>query len=636
MLTRIAIRNTIKMNLLTACFSGNRLDSSVIGYPTAILIAFLITALILLAGCVSSRPTPTPAPLATLPLATGIPVTPKSNAPRAQGAPTATVETLPTPLNVAELFSETSRLLASYQPPDTDPQPLYDALAQGIGEFLMATANGDVSLEGQPALEQLRGALGQLENLPDNAAAQVTAIHVGDDQGGSRDLVFVAMQGVMGMPVIGLERLGASYERLAPVSFEEITTPDARYFYAVQLEARDVTGDDRRELLYVMEYPGASGTTDELTVARWREDEQDLHTIFHAALINWAGESDYHIETTADAASIKLTFPWFGAFDHKLLAHPNATQTWEYDDAQDKFVQVSQSIEEPTTQRQALNVGEYAFRNGDLQGALALFERASNDATLEKEDFGESKANPAAFAKFRQAMVLDLMGRTADSKKLLSEVQKSGDALASVATTYAKNSAGTEGALRGWIAMANAGDLYQLIYESKAGNLDFPFEASEIYAQGGIVSSFLNTHADADKNPEAVWGVLDALGLKPLQHAAADLNGDGVNEFLVVLPEGGTSPNQAQSLWFVYKRENFWRVRSIDLADTVRFEGPAVTLPNSQARALKLKLPEAYTPNETALTWDGTRIIWLDAKTLEPRADEIWTTVGGGVLEDDF
>lgn len=598
-------------------------------------IAF-VTALVLLAGCVSSRPTPTPALLPTLPVATGIPVTPKLNAPRAQGEPTATVETLPTPVNVTELFGEASRLLAMYQPPETDPQPLYDALAHGVGEFLMVTANGDVSLEGQPALEQLRVALGQLEHLPDKAEAQVTAIHVGDDQGGSRDLVFVAMQGVMGMPIIGLERLGASYEVLAPISFQEIRSADARYFYPVQLDARDVTGDNRRELLYVMEYPGASGTTDELTVARWLEDERDLHEIFHTALINWAGESDYQIETTADAASIKLTFPWFGAFDHKLLAHPYATQTWEYDDAQDKFVRVSESIEEPKTPRQALNAGEYAFRNGDLKSALALYERAANDATLEKEDFGESKANPAAFAKFRQAMVLDLMGRSADSKKLLSEAQKSGDALASVANTYAKNSSGSEGALRGWIAMAKAGDLYQLIYESKAGNLDFPFEASEIYLQGGIVSYFLNTHADADKNPEAVWGVLDALGLKPLQHTAADLNNDGVNEFIAVLQEGGTSPNQAQSLWFIYKRENHWRVRAIDLADTVQFEGAAITLPNSQARALKLKLPAAYTPNETALTWDGTRIVWLDAKTLEPRANEMWTSVGGGVLEDDF
>ncbi len=600
--------------------------------------------LILLASCVSTRPTPTLSPPPTLPIATGIPVTPKPTSARNQGAPTATVETLPTSENTAALFAKASELLKQYQPPETDPQPLYDAFARGIGEFLMATANGDVSLEGQPALEQLRAALGQLENLPEKAQARVTAIHIGEDQGGSRDLVFVAIQGALGLPIIVLERLGATYEPLAPIAFDGIATPDARYFYPAELDARDMTGDGQRELIYVLEFPGGSGTTNELTVARWNQDEKNFHTIFHADLINWAGEADYQIETTADAASIKLTFPWFGAFDHKLLAHPNAIQTWEYDDALDTFVRVSQTIQEPKTPRQALNAGEYAFRNGDWDNAIALFERAWNDASLQVEDFAESKADPKAFAKFRQAMLLNLLGRADDAKNLLSDAQKSGDALASVANTYAKNSSGQNGALRGWIAMANAGDLYQLIFDSKAGNLDFPFEAREIYAQGGIVAAYLQTNAGADKNPEQVWSTLERLNFKPLQRAATDLNGDGVNEFFVVTQEGGTSPNQPsvaeQSLWFIYKKENAWRVRAIDVADTVQFQGE-VEIPNKAMRALKLKLPDAYTPNEIALTWDVPpnngvpRIIWLDAKTLAPRADN-WTSVGGGVLDDDF
>lgn len=595
---------------------------------------FLATLLIL-AGCVSTPATPTAVPPPTLPIATGIPVTPRPNATRPPAAPTATVETLPTPDNVNELFGEASDLLKGYQPPDADPQPLYEALAKGIGGFLTATANGDVSLEGQPALAQLQDALGQIENLPDKAEAQVTAIHTGQDQGGSRDLVFVAMKGVMGLPVIGLERLGATYEPLPPVAYGGFGNADERNFYPLKVDAQDLTGDGTRELLYELEYPGASGTTDELTVARWIEEKKELHPIFHAGLINWAGESDYEIETTADAASLKLTFPWFGAFDHKLLSHPTATQTWEYDDAQDKFVKVSQTIEEPKTPRQALNAGEYALRNGDLQGALALYKRAASDSSLEAEDFGDSKADPKIFARFREAMILNLLGRADEAKPALSEAQKSGDALGSVANSYAKSATGGEGALRGWIEMAKAGDLYQLIYDGKAGNLDFPFEASEIYAAGGIVSSFLNTHADADKNPDVLWGVLAALGFRPLQHAAADLNGDGVNEFFVVTQEGGTSPNQAQSLWFIYKHDTMWRVRALNLADTVQFEGEAVALPTGKGSALKLKLPEAVTPNQVALTWDGRQIVWLDATTLEPRPDQ-WTSVGGGVLEDDY
>ncbi|HZQ09801.1 MAG TPA: hypothetical protein VFD70_24705, partial [Anaerolineae bacterium] len=448
---------------------------------------FVLLILVILAvGCVSNVETPTSPPPPTLPVATGIPVTPKPESSSAAGtpAPTETVETLPTPQNTVELFRPFGDLLKNYQPPPSDPKALYDMLANGVTQFLMATANPDVSLEGQPALTQLQDALGQIPNLPPNAKAQVAAIHVGDDQGGSRDVIFVAMQGIMGLPIVGLERLGPTYEVLSPISYQPITSEDQRYFYQQSLDARDVTGDGVKELVYAVEYPGGSATSTDLTVTRWVEDPKQLKTLFHAQLIDWAADSDYSIETTADASTIKLTFPWFGAFDHKLLAHPTATQTWEYDDKQDRFVRVSQTIEPPKTPREQLNAAEYAFRNGDLQGALDLYQRAWSDTSLQPEDFGESKADPAAFAKFRQAMVWGLLGRTADANKLLSDAQKSGNALAQVASTYAKANSGKDGALRGWIAMANAGDLSQLIYESKAGNLDFPFEAREVYLEG--------------------------------------------------------------------------------------------------------------------------------------------------------
>ena len=197
-----------------------------------------------------------------------------------------------------------------------------------------------------------------------------------------------------------------------------------------------------------------------------------------------------------------------------------------------------------------------------------MYERAATDATLEAEDFGDSKADPKAFA-VSAAMVLNLLGRGEQARRHSVTRKKVAMRLPRWRIRMQRRASGGEGALRGWIEMAKTGDLYQLIYESKAGNLDFPFEASEIYLPGGIVSSFLNTHADADKNPGVLWGVLDALGFRPLQRTAADLNGDGVNEFFVVTQEGGTSPNQAQSLWFIYKivpcgasAQSIWRIRS--------------------------------------------------------------------------
>ena len=597
-----------------------------------------IFVLMLSVGCVSTLETPSALPPPTLPIATGIPVTPKPNLTRAAQAalPTATVETKPTPQDTSKMFAAAAEALKNYQPPESDAQPLYDALAQGIGEFLTATANGDVSMQGQPALAQLQDALLQIPNMPQNAQAQAVAIHTGDDQGGSRDLIFVSVQGVLGLPIIGLERLGTTYQALPPLTSNPVVSAENRNFFAGHIETRDVTQDEMPELIFTTVIPGASGVTNDLTIARWLDDEKKLKPIFHAYLIDWAGESAYRFETTADAASLKITFPWFGAFDHKLLSHPTATQTWEYGDKQDRFVRVNQTIQDAKTPRQQLNAAEYLFRNGDLGGAISAYERAWNDDTLQAEDFSESKADPKAFAKFRQAMLLGLLGRDDDAKKLLNDVVKSGDALGQIAQVYAKNSLGKDGALRGWIAMTNAGDLYGLIYESKAGNLDFPFEASEIYLSGGVVASYLNTHGDAAQNPDALWSALQSFGFKTTSRVSADLNGDGTNEFLFVTEQGGDSPNRAEQLWFVYNKEKTWRVRQLDLAETLKLSGETFALENSNARAAKFQLPEAYAPNQVALTWDGERVIWLDAQTLQPTQDANNTSVGGGVLEDDF
>lgn len=598
------------------------------------------TLLLTITSCVSALETPVALPNPTLPIATGIPVTPRPNLTRAAQAaqPTATVAIKPTPQDTAKIFAPVAAALAQYQPPTSDPQILYDALAQSIGEFLAATSNGDVSLEGQPALTQLQDALGQLADLSPDSQAQVVAIHTGEDQGGSRDLVFVALPRVMGLPLVGVERLGASYTPLAPLDAKlgALASDEDRNFFALQATAQDVTGDGQHELVYVIMRPGASGITKDLRIARWDNAKQTLREIFRAALIDWAGESDYQFETTADAASLKITFPWFGAFDHKLLAHPTATQTWEYDDARDLFVRVSQSIQAANTPRQQLNAAEYLFRNGDLAGAIRAYERAWSDETLQAEDFGESQADPKAFAKFRQAQLLGIVGRDADAKKLLNEVAAGGEALAHLAQVYIKNSSGKDGALRGWVAIANAGELRELIDDGRAGNLDFPFEADEVYALGSVVSTFLNMHAAADQNAQALWDALQALGFKTTSRVSADLDGDGVNEFLFVTEEGGALSNKAQQLWFVYQRDKSWRVRALDLADTLILADETFALKNSTARAAKFKLPDAYTPNQVALTWDGARIIWLDAETLLSDEGANAISVGGGVLEDDF
>lgn len=535
------------------------------------------------------------------------------------------------------MFAAAGELLNRTESPEADITPLYDALARGVIDFLTATANPDVSMEGQPAIDQLREALQTLSHLPADSKPQIAVIHEGDDQGGSRDLVLIILERVMGLPVIAVQRFGSDYRALPATTFLASPNREDNYFFPTQLETLDVNQDDLKEIVYVYEFPGASGFTQLLNVKRWDQDNARLQTLFRATLVTWASESQYQVNATSTPPTIKLTYAWFGPFDHKLLAHPNGTQVWAYDAAQDKFIKQNETVEPARTPRQQLNLAEVLFRNGDLNGAVAAYERAYTDASLDAEDFGESKADPAGFAKFRQAQVLGVLGREADARKLLGEVENSGGTLGELASAFSKSFTGKDGALRAWIAIANQGTLYKAIYESKAGNLDFPFEAREIYFEGAIVSSYLNTHPSAAQNPDEVRQALAGLAFSPRGWLVADLDGYGSNEFLFVTEEGATTPNQTQVLWLVYKVREAWRARNIYISEQLDLSDGAVPLPASKGSAVKLSLPPAFTPNQIALTWDGAHLIALNPNTLQPLdGAQLWPVVGGGVLEDDF
>ena len=153
--------------------------------------------------------------------------------------------------------------------------------------------------------------------------------------------------------------------------------------------------------------------------------------------------------------------------------------------------------------------------------------------------------------------------------------------------------------------------------------------------QGGLLSTYLNIHKGAERDPAAMWHRLGTLGLVPLSSSSADLDGDGTPEFLFVTQEGGDSPNKAQSLWFVYKRGDAWRVRRIENADTLQIADEPISLPNSKAKAIAVT--DSNAQSASALTWDGMRVLWVDATTLQPRsAVQGWPSLGGGINEDDF
>jgi hypothetical protein len=534
-------------------------------------------------------------------------------------------------LDPATLFNDVAAQLKTYQPPDTDPTILHAALTQAASEFLRANADPDKSLEGQSALDSLKTALGKL-SLPQDVKPNVAAIHLRDSEGGSEDLALISLEKMPGLPVIALHRLGSSYDA---IPFNVITgNVDLKNnFWSGSASGADLTGDGVGEAIYTYQVSGASALTTVLNVQRWVEETKELKTIFRASLVNWAGESTYGFVPASNARrDIQLTFPWFGVFDQKLLEHLRATQVWTYVSALDKFVKDSQTVEPAKTARQQVNGAENFLRHGELENAGAAFDAAWNDQSLANED--SVKADFRGFARFREGEVLALLGRDKDARTAVNEAQKRGGTLAKLAAAFLQNYSGTDGALRAWAALPSSVDLYQLLYQDEADNLGFPLEAREVFFKGQVLASYLDTHPDAAAQPDQVFIAVNALGLKTLSSNVIDLDGDGTNEFLFVTQEGGSSPNQAQDLWMVYNRDDHWAARIIFQSDTVTLEDAT---PLAKGNAVRIKLSPNFEPSEQALTWNQTRVIFLQLPSLQPRPDQSeWPSVGDGKLDDDF
>jgi hypothetical protein len=569
----------------------------------------ILTGMILFTAC-GAAPTPLPSP----PNATRTATAGATSAARVT-SPAATATTV----NSGAFFERAAELLATYQPPSTDPKPLQEALAQGAMDFLRAAASPDQSLEHQTALDQLRAALVDLK-LPDQVSPEVAVIHLGDSEGGSEDLVFISFEKLMGLPLIAIHRLGSSYQMI-PIDGIDLLRGEngagARNFFGGTVRGEDVTGDGIAEVIYTYEFPGGSMSAIELHVLRWEVDARKFKQIFEATLVNWVGESTFDLVPADKGQNIEITYPWFGIFDAKMVDHPKATETWAYDPKADQFVKQSETVEPAKTVRQQLNVAEDLFRSGDFERAATEYDRAWKDESLAEEEFSGVKHATRAFARFREGQMLALLGRESEAKAATGDSRKAGGNLAKLADAWLKNLTGADGVARAWAALPGAVDLDRAFYEGDGkADLDFPASPSDILFKGEIVAAYLDAHPDAGAQAFIQVG---ALGFKPQDSSVIDLDGDGTNEYLFVTPDGGASPNQSQHLWLVYRGVSHWLARAILSEQELTLDRVPLPLPGGKGNAIRIKLPANVSPPEQLLTWDGTRVIYLDPQTLKPR-----------------
>ena len=135
--------------------------------------------------------------------------------------------------------------------------------------------------------------------------------------------------------------------------------------------------------------PGASAISQRPYIYRWNSESGTPNVIFQATHISWAGVSEMEMHPgPGGSKEIVLTGPAFGVFDHKLLPHPTRTQVWQWSGYAGRFVIVEESVSEPTTRRQQVNVAEALLRAGEYETAAVEYWKAIEDESLEEEDSG--------------------------------------------------------------------------------------------------------------------------------------------------------------------------------------------------------------------------------------------------------
>ncbi len=274
-------------------------------------------------------------------------------------------------------------------------------------------------------------------------------------------------------------------------------------------EARDLTGDGHPEALILHHFVGGSGWREFVQVLRWNGTAFEV--LFRAELVNWAGEATYTLEpdpTQQDAVQIVLSYPHLYSlgFDHKLLNHPLGQQVWRWDPEADRFVMVKETVDFDRSAwgadaeiiledrlRWLVNQGEFAFRTGAYADALYWYDTAIHLAEVEAWSPASEQPHWSAFAAFRRAEALLLLGESAEGHPAMQAVANAweGDILGDLARAFLEGygpdvltgTAALEAADHGVAAMQSV-DLEDHFYHDASGTMQFPMDAAGIFNAG--------------------------------------------------------------------------------------------------------------------------------------------------------
>ncbi len=420
-----------------------------------------------------------------------------------------------------------------------------------------------------------------LRTLPKLDAVEPKVIQLDLNGDGRRDVV--VQPNLMGLPIIACVAHWGVVEFACiplPGNFPEPTpTVDSN------LSLQELTGDSLPEIIITYTVPGGSMSTELLYIFRCVYPG-DCPQAFHARLITWAGPSSWALEpdpTQPGWQQIVLAYPhmWLeNGFDHKTLNHPLGRQVWRWNAEVGRFVLAEETIDLEqsswgpeamiTTEdrlRWYVNGGEAAFRAGDYGTALEWYNRALAGANAENWTPQPHQPDWRAYARFRRAETLALLGRPAEALPEMRAVAAdyADDILGDLATAFLDgygDGTARDAPARGVAGMQKVdARLYTYFYNENCAVLCFPIHAAGLLYPGAGLGAYLDAHPELVGDAGKLLQALQEVGFAAEDVRFEDAGGTP-NAIAVITLRLPDAPNAGRALveWKLTRSDGRWKV----------------------------------------------------------------------------
>ena len=313
-------------------------------------------------------------------------------------------------------------------------------------------------------------------------------------------------------------------------------------------EVVDVTGGGRDELVLTDTIAGGDGFRTMFGIFGWHGDR--FAPLFEGWVGDRGGLAGWRLVPRAAGQDVVQYCPAFGPFDHQLREHPTLTRTYRWDGA--GFAVVQATLPPPMTRHDAFNRAEVAFRAGALAAAIDGYRTVIEDQGLRAEP--SAKPDWPALAWLRTGQAQALLGDPHGAQASLERAGQAGGAVGVLAGAFRDALAQPDGVVRGFVATEQA-LRGRLGPGTVADHFGVEIVEPGLLLLGLALGAHLEAHPDhATASAAQLRGALEELGLHVSELAKADLDGDGQEDLVALVPTG-----DGPSGWIVTRRGGHWR-----------------------------------------------------------------------------